>query len=155
MNFVNDKATYKDDQHFGMFCQWFWIGCKSGRSESVLDRDFLPGVTQRPPRPGLPEFHRLIWAGESPGLLWKLLALGSFFTWKESDSPGEESFRWFCDQIHVDNSAFSSVQSLSRVRLFATPWIPARQAPLSITISRSSLRLTSIESLGSRKTQCS
>ena len=28
---------------------------------------------------------------------------------------------------------FSSVQSLSRVRLFATPWIGARQASLSIT----------------------
>ena len=41
---------------------------------------------------------------------------------------------------------FSSVQSLSRVRLFATPWITARQASLSITNSRSSLRLTSIES---------
>ena len=39
----------------------------------------------------------------------------------------------------------SSVQSLSRVRLFATPWIAARQASLSITNSRSSLRLTSIE----------
>ena len=42
---------------------------------------------------------------------------------------------------------FSSVQSLSRVRLFATPWIAARQTSLSITISRSSLRLTSIESV--------
>ena len=42
---------------------------------------------------------------------------------------------------------FSSVQSLSRVRLFATPWIAARQASLSITISRSSLKLTSIESV--------
>ena len=42
---------------------------------------------------------------------------------------------------------FSSVQSLSCVRLFATPWIAARQASLSITISRSSLRLTSIESV--------
>ena len=42
---------------------------------------------------------------------------------------------------------FSSVQSLSRVRLFATPWIEARQASLSITNSRSSLRLTSIESV--------
>ena len=40
---------------------------------------------------------------------------------------------------------FSSVQSLSRVRLFATPRIAARQASLSITNSRSSLRLTSIE----------
>ena len=42
---------------------------------------------------------------------------------------------------------FSSVQSLSRVQLFATPWITARQAFLSITNSRSSLRLTSIESV--------
>ena len=42
---------------------------------------------------------------------------------------------------------FSSVQSLSSVRLFATPWIPARQASLSITNSWSSLRLMSIESV--------
>ena len=42
---------------------------------------------------------------------------------------------------------FSSVQSLSRVQLFATPWIAARQASLSITNSRSSLKLTSIESM--------
>ena len=42
---------------------------------------------------------------------------------------------------------FSSVQSLSRVRLFATPWITARQASLSITNSWSSVRLTSIESV--------
>ena len=40
-----------------------------------------------------------------------------------------------------------SVQSLSRVWLFATPWIAACQASLSITNSRSSLRLTSIESV--------
>ena len=42
---------------------------------------------------------------------------------------------------------FSSVQSLSRVQLFATPWITAHQASLSITNSRSSPRLTSIESM--------
>ena len=42
---------------------------------------------------------------------------------------------------------FSSFQSLSRVRLFVTPWITARQASLSITNSRSSHRLTSIESM--------
>ena len=41
---------------------------------------------------------------------------------------------------------FSSVQSLSRVRLSATPWITARQASLSITNSQSSLKLMSIES---------
>ena len=42
---------------------------------------------------------------------------------------------------------FSSVQSLSRVRLFVTPWIAARQVSLSITISWSSPKLTSIESV--------
>ena len=42
---------------------------------------------------------------------------------------------------------FSSVQSLSHVQLFVTPWITARQASLSNTNSQSSLRLTSIESV--------
>ena len=42
---------------------------------------------------------------------------------------------------------FSSVQSLSHVRLFVTPWIAGRQDSLSITNSRSSPRLTSIESV--------
>ena len=45
------------------------------------------------------------------------------------------------------SSLINSVQSLSCVQLFATPWIAARQASLSITNSRSSLRLTSIESV--------
>ena len=42
---------------------------------------------------------------------------------------------------------FSSAQSLSRVQLFATPWTAAHQASLSITNNRSSLKLTSIESV--------
>ena len=41
----------------------------------------------------------------------------------------------------------SSVQSLSCVRLFATPWTAAHQASLSITNSRSLLKLMSIESV--------
>ena len=41
----------------------------------------------------------------------------------------------------------SSVQSLSCVQLFATPWTAACQAFLSITISRSSLKLMSIKSV--------
>ena len=43
------------------------------------------------------------------------------------------------------NIQCSSVQSLSRVRLFATPWIAARQASLSITNSWSSPKPLSIE----------
>ena len=42
---------------------------------------------------------------------------------------------------------FSSFQLLSCAQLFATPWIAARQASLSITNTRSSLKLTSIESV--------
>ena len=44
-------------------------------------------------------------------------------------------------------SLFSSVQSLSRVRLFATPWTAAHQASLSITNSQSLFKLMSIESV--------
>ena len=51
-------------------------------------------------------------------------------------------FQWNLSEVQ-----FSSVQSLSRVRLFATPWIAACQACLSITKFRSSLRLMSIESV--------
>ena len=47
----------------------------------------------------------------------------------------------------MNSIQFSSVQLLSHVRLFATPSIIARQTSLSITNSRSSLRLTSIESV--------
>ena len=47
----------------------------------------------------------------------------------------------------VPTTGLRSDQSLSRVRLFATPWISARQASLSITNSRSSQRLTFIESV--------
>ena len=54
----------------------------------------------------------------------------------------------FCECARLVTSVqFSSVQSLSHVRLFATPWIAAHQASLSITNSWSSLRLTSIESV--------
>ena len=54
----------------------------------------------------------------------------------------------FKDLIHgFFQFQFSSVQSLSRVWLSATPWIAARQASLSITISWSSLRLASIKSV--------
>ena len=46
-----------------------------------------------------------------------------------------------------DSVQFSSVQSLSCVRLLATPWIAARQASLSITNSQSSLKFIYIESV--------
>ena len=58
-----------------------------------------------------------------------------------------------CESLYVfkmvENTSvqFSSFQSLSHVRIFATPWIAALQASLSITNSRSSLRFTFIKSI--------
>ena len=72
------------------------------------------------------------------------------------DQDNCKFFKWFWLDLYIWPSislaknlpqCHSSVQLLSRVQLFATPWIAAHQASLSITISRSSLRLTSIESL--------
>ena len=66
----------------------------------------------------------------------------------------KKTYRWLTntwkDAQHCSlfsSVQFSSVQSLSHVRLFVTPWITERQASLSITNSQSSLRLTSIESV--------
>ena len=56
-------------------------------------------------------------------------------------------FRLKLKKVEKTTRPFSSVQSLSRVQLFATPWIAARQASLSITNFWSSLRLISIESV--------
>jgi len=47
--------------------------------------------------------------------------------------------------VELISSQFSSVQSLSRVQLFATPWIAAQQASRSITKSQSLLKLMPIE----------
>ena len=50
-------------------------------------------------------------------------------------------------KLWISPVTFSSVQLLSRVQLFATPWTTARQASLSITNSQSLLKLMSIESV--------
>ena len=54
---------------------------------------------------------------------------------------------WLDNLFGYLTMSFSSVQSLSRVRLFAAPWTAAHQASLSITGSHSLLKHISIESL--------
>ena len=56
-------------------------------------------------------------------------------------------WKWGVPGSTVFRLEFSSVQSLSRVRLFATPWTAARQASLSITNSPSPPKPMSIESV--------
>ena len=53
-------------------------------------------------------------------------------------------FMRFSRQEYWSEYQFSSVQFFSRVRLFATPWTPARRASLSITNSQSLLKLMSM-----------
>ena len=100
-------------------CQtWFWVSPKRYCS-------LLPSPSQLMERTSTP---------------WAWLGLRSrVYLWPSSCKP-------LYHQIQkLDVHQFSSVQLLSHVRLFATPWIAARQASLSITNSQSSLKLTSIE----------
>ena len=87
-----------------------------------------------------------------PGEFHGQRSLAGYSPWrcKESDTTEQLSFRFSRSYIPVNldpSVQFSSVQSLSRVRLFATPSIAACQASLSITNSRSSVKLMSIESV--------
>ena len=60
---------------------------------------------------------------------------------------GKSEYFWMSLSGTGFDSQFSSVQSLSHVWLFVIPWTAACQASLSITISRSLPKLTSIESV--------
>ena len=66
-------------------------------------------------------------------------------TWLLCSRIGGQNIQFYVLDVKI--LQFSSVQLLSRVQLFATPWIPARQASLSITNSHSLLKLMSIESV--------
>ena len=74
-------------------------------------------------------------------MTYYILSRVAQFLLREINPLGTFQFFW------VSKTQFSSVQSLSCVRPFATPWITARQASLAITNSQSSLRLISIKSV--------
>ena len=83
-------------------------------------------------------------SGIEPKSLMSPALAGGFFT---------SSVTWEALVIRILFTKYSfptflhSVHSLSRVRLFATPWTVAHQASLSITNSRNFLKLMSIESV--------
>ena len=95
-----------------------------------------PFLTLRPIQPYLQSsnFHTRVW-----DISWNIHGKENSSWWSRSTAPKLE---------HTSESPkFSSVQSLSRVWLFVTPWTSAYQASLSITNSQSLLKLTSIESV--------
>ena len=107
-----------------------------------------------------PPFYSMVVSDDDPSLLFKSIWIGcpSFSCLNQ---PGNQCLSGMEDAIQVfvvfSPSAFhpyllwlmmiqfSSVQSLSHVRLFVTPWIAARQASLSTTNSWNLLKLMSIE----------
>ena len=90
------------------------------------------------------ETSQLVTSGSS---LILLLWNNYWQSWEKKTHLPSQVSRHSYKKWHINRTAFSSVQLLSRVRLFATPWITARQASRSITNSWSLLRLTSIESV--------
>jgi len=86
-----------------------------------------------------------LWSSQSVGFPNKVVFFASTpnlcFYWLLC---GEQSEFELSDKVIIQ---FSSVQSLSGVRLFVTPWTAAHQASLSITNSQSLLKLMSIESV--------
>ena len=80
-------------------------------------------------------FRRLTFAPLLP-----IRSLRREWNWREGAFPFKQPLKEWQPSVQ-----FSSVQPLSRVRLFATPWITARQTSLSITNSRSLLKLMCIE----------
>ena len=100
-------------------------------------------------KPNLKDFeHHLtsMWNERNYMLVWTFFGIALLWDWNENwPFPVLWPLLSFPDLLTY--WVFSSVQSLSRVRLFATLWTAARQASVSITKSRSLLKPMSIESV--------
>ena len=83
-------------------------------------------------------------SGKYAGVGCHFLLQGIFLT-QELNLPLLCLLHWQADSLSLHHLGFNSVQWLSRVRLFATPWTAAGQASLSITNFWSLLKLMSIE----------
>ena len=132
--------------------QEYWNGLPSLSIGDLPD----PGI-----EPTSPALASGFFTTEPPGKPWRGGISAKWLTGSTS-SYGRQLHSNWVNKLHestyfqqVHRQAFfilvwyqiRSGQLLSRVWLFATPWIAARQASLSITNSRSSPRLTSIESV--------
>ena len=85
--------------------------------------------------------------GIKPTFLMSPALAGRFFTTTATCEAHINTDSLIKVKNHGQMFSFSPVQSLSCVQLFATPWTAAHQASLSITNSRSLLKLMSIKSV--------
>ena len=117
--------------HACFSCVWFFatlctVSCQAPLLWGFSRQKYWSGLPYPPPG-------NLSNLGIKPGSLTSFALAGMFFT---------TSTTW---ESRTD--CIVLVQSLSRVRLFATPWITANQASLSITSSQSSSKPMSTESV--------
>ena len=100
-------------------------------------------------KPNLKDFEHhftSMWNEHNYMLVWTFFGIALLWDWNENwPFPVLWPLLSFPDLLTY--WVFSSVQSLSRVQLFATLWIAARQASVSITKSRSLLKPMSTESV--------
>ena len=132
--------------------------CPPGKNTGVSCHALLQGIIPtQGSNPGLPHcrwiFYNLSHQGSSRILEWVACPFSRGTSWPRNwirVSCIADRFLaiWATREAPpVASVQFSSFQSLNCVRLFATPWITAHQASLSITNSRSLLKLMSIESV--------
>ena len=129
-------------------CHLFLISSASVRSISTEDLP-NPGIEPRSPILQVDSVPAEPQGKPKNTGVGRLSLIQQIFLTQES-KQGLLHCRWILSQLSYQRSPhpeFSSVQLLSRVRLFATPWTAARQASLSITNSRSLLKFMSIESV--------
>ena len=104
---------------------------------------FLDGSVVKNPPANVGDMGLLPGSGRSPGG-----GNGNPFQYSCLGNPMDRRPWWAAVyRVSKTQTQFSSVQSLSHVRFFATPWTAARQDSLSITTSQSLLKLMSIESV--------
>ena len=117
------------------FCSTSWANsCGAFKSSSVVLKVF-----HRSSHGLMRSFPEAFWSGNCFPYNIKILFVFFSEWWWYISSGGKKC------KLQMPSVQFSSVQSLSCVRLFATPWIAACQASLSITNFRSLLKLMSIE----------
>ena len=131
-----------------------WKHTSSGYKEKVVC-SFIFNIHRNQTAPGhknslqvrhgcLSSKRELVWRGPA---LFHHLVLHSLSRVRLLRPHGLWHTRLLCPWDFPGKNQFGSVQLLSRVRLFATPWTTAHQTSLSITNSQSLLKLMSIESV--------
>ena len=136
----------------GLYSPWV----SPGQNTEVGSLSLLQGIfPTQGSNPGLPHCRWILYQLSHKGILRILEWVAYPFSRRFSQPSNQTRISCIVDGFFTKwairetlyNIQFSSVQLLSRVRLFATPWIAARQASLSITNSQSLLKLMSIESV--------